>query len=169
MDSPFDRYIRGDKQAMNDMQIKGFNLFMGKAKCGTCHFPPYFNSLLPPLFDVSETEVLGTPRTDQLQRPARDNDLGRYDLYQIRFYQQAFKTPTVRNAQKTAPYMHNGAFKSLETVLEFYNKGGGNGIGLTTAEQTLPDEALSLTPSEMHQIIQFINALTDDSKDFSAN
>jgi cytochrome c peroxidase len=122
MDSPFDRYLRGDKQAMTDTQIKGFNLFMGKAQCGTCHFPPYFNALLPPLFDVSETEVLGTPLTDQLHAPTNDNDLGRYDLYQIRFYRQAFKTPTVRNAQKTAPYMHNGAFNTLETVLDFYNK-----------------------------------------------
>ncbi|HEX5154682.1 MAG TPA: cytochrome c peroxidase [Parafilimonas sp.] len=169
MNSPFDRYVRGDKQAMTGTQIKGFNLFMGKAQCGTCHFPPYFNALLPPLFDISETEVLGTPLTDQLKTPTDDNDLGRYDLYQIRFYRQAFKTPTVRNAQKTAPYMHNGAFNTLETVLDFYNKGGGHGIGLETEAQTLSDQALNLTSPEMQQIIQFINALTDDPKSFSAN
>ena len=135
---------------------------MGKAQCGTCHFAPYFNSLLPPLFDNSEIEVLGTPGTDQPSTPTYDNDLGRYDLYHIRFYRQAFKTPTVRNAQKTAPYMHNGAFKTLQSILDFYNRGGGNGIGLKTEVQTLNDHALDLTSTEQDQIIQFINALTDD-------
>jgi cytochrome c peroxidase len=161
MDSPFDRYLAGDTKAMSTAQVKGFNLFMGKAQCGTCHFVPYFNSLVPPLYNISETEILGTPQNDLLVKPTADNDLGRYNLYPVRYYRRAFKTPTVRNAQMTAPYMHNGAFKSLKSVLSFYNKGGGNGIGLLTDEQTLSSQPLELSDIEMNQIAEFINSLTD--------
>jgi len=161
LNSPFDRYISGDKKAMTPAQVKGFNLFMGKAQCGTCHFVPYFNSLVPPFYDISELEILGTTQTDNLKSPENDTDMGRYGLYQIKYYKQAFKTPTVRNAQKTAPYMHNGAFRTLEGVLDFYNKGGGNGLGLTVEEQTLPSKPLNLSAQESDQIIRFINSLTD--------
>jgi cytochrome c peroxidase len=130
--SAFDHYMAGNKSAMTPDQVKGFNLFMGKAQCGTCHFAPYFNSLIPPLFTVSELEILGTTKTDNLKKPEYDTDMGRYDLYQIHYYKQAFKTPTVRNAQKTGPYMHNGAFRTLDGVLDFYNKGGGNGPAIKT-------------------------------------
>ena len=162
MNAPFDRYIRGDKDAMTATQIKGFNLFTGKAQCGTCHFMPYFNALLPPLYDVSEIEVLGTPLNDDLEHPKADPDRGRYDLYQIRYYQQAFKTPTVRNTAKTAPYMHNGGFKTLESLIDFYNRGGGRGIGLQVEAQTLSTQALQLTQDEINQLIQFIQSLTDN-------
>lgn len=162
MNSAFDRYISGNHRAMTTAQIRGFNLFMGKAQCGTCHFAPYFNSLTPPLYDVSETEILGTPRTDQLEKPQTDPDAGRYDLYPVSNYRQAFKTPTLRNVQRTGPYMHNGAFKTLKSVLDFYNKGGGNGIGLNNKEQTLPAQPLKLSDTEIEQIIQFMNTLTDE-------
>lgn len=162
LNSAFDHYISGNKQAMTPAQVKGFNLFMGKAQCGTCHFAPYFNSLIPPLYDISELEILGTTKTDNLKAPEYDTDMGRYDLYRIHYYKQAFKTPTVRNAQKTGPYMHNGAFPTLEGVLDFYNKGGGNGVGLNIAEQTLPSKSLNLSKEECGEIIQFINSLTDE-------
>lgn len=161
LNSPLDRYMNGDERAMTADQIKGFNLFMGKAQCGTCHFVPYFNSLTPPFYNVSELEIIGTTRTDNLTKPIADNDLGRYDLYRIKYYRQAFKTPTVRNAQKTGPYMHNGAFKTLESVMDFYNKGGGAGLGINIPEQTLPSKPLNLTKQESEQVIQFINSLTD--------
>ena len=161
LNSAFDHYINGDNKAMTPAQIKGFNLFMGKAQCGTCHFSPYFNSLTPPFFDKSELEILGTTKTDNFKKPENDTDMGRYKLYQIRYYKQAFKTPTVRNTQKTAPYMHNGAFKTLKSVLDFYNKGGGNGLGLNINEQTLASKPLNLSEEEINQIIQFINSLTD--------
>ena len=166
LNSTFDRYLQGNRNAMTNDQVKGFNLFMGKAQCGTCHFAPYFNSLVPPLYDISEVEILGTPKNDDFTKPEYDDDMGRFDLYKIRYYQRAFKTPTVRNAQKTAPYMHNGKFKTLETVLDFYNKGGGNGLGLVTADQTLPAKPLNLTKNECNQIIQFINSLTDNKNTF---
>jgi cytochrome c peroxidase len=161
MNSAFDHYIDGDVDAMSKSQIRGFNLFMGKARCGTCHFAPYFNSLAPPLYESSEVEVLGTPDSDDFDHPLNDDDMGRFDLYQVPYYRRAFKTPTIRNAEKTAPYMHNGGFKSLRSVLDFYNKGGGTGLRLNIPNQTLPSEPLNLSEKEMQDITQFINALTD--------
>lgn len=159
--SDFDKYINGDHKAMTPQQKKGFNLFMGKAKCGTCHFAPLFNGLLPPLYNSTEVEVIGVPKTDQLDKPVYDEDRGRYNLFPTRFYEKAFKTPGLRNVSETKPYMHNGAFNSLETVMDFYNKGGGNGIGLIHKNQTLSDEALNLSKEETENIISFMNSLTD--------
>jgi cytochrome c peroxidase len=167
LNSAFDRYLAGDRKAMTTAQIKGFNLFMGKAQCGTCHFAPYFNSLVPPYYEVSELEVIGTTKDDNFEKPDYDDDMGRFDLYKIHFYKQAFKTPTVRNAGKTAPYMHNGSFKTLESVLDFYNKGGGAGLGLNIPEQTLAAKALNLSKEECNQIIQFIHSLTDSKQTFN--
>ncbi len=161
MNSPFDRYIAGDQRAMTQDQIHGFNLFMGKAQCGTCHFAPLFNGLRPPLYDLTEYEALGVPAADDLHSPRQDGDSGRFGVYPIPFYQQAFKTPTLRNVAVTAPYMHNGSMRSLEKVMEFYNKGGGRGLGLTTPQQTLPAEPLHLSAKEIQQIILFLHALTD--------
>lgn len=161
MKSPFDRYIAGDQRAMTEDQIDGFNLFMGKAQCATCHFAPLFNGLRPPLYDLTEYETLGVPATDDLHSPRQDGDSGRFGVYPIPFYKQAFKTPTLRNVAVTAPYMHNGNMHSLEKVMEFYNKGGGRGLGLTTPQQTLPAEPLHLSAKEIQQIILFLHALTD--------
>jgi cytochrome c peroxidase len=163
MNSPFDNYINGEQTALTDRQINGFNLFMGKAQCGTCHFPPFFNSLLPPLFDLSEVEILGITTTDDFINPHLDPDLGRFDLYKMRYYKGAFKTPTVRNSAKTAPYMHNGSFKSLNKVLEFYNKGGGKGLGMAVEEQTLSSRPLNLSDHETEDIILFLESLTDSN------
>lgn len=159
--SPFDRYMNGDRKAMNPAQINGFNLFMGKAQCSTCHFAPVFNGLRPPDYQATDYEVLGTPLTDNLKRPQADPDMGRYVYYPTRYYKGAFKTPSVRNSARTAPYMHNGGFKSLQTVLDFYNKGGGQGIGLDIPEQTLAQYPLKLNKAEMKDIIAFLDALSD--------
>jgi cytochrome c peroxidase len=53
---------------------------MGKAQCGTCHFAPLFNGLIPPLYKLTEFEILGTTLTDDLEKPANDNDNGRFDF-----------------------------------------------------------------------------------------
>ena len=161
MNSAFDRYMAGDKHAMTAGQIRGFNLFMGKAQCGTCHFAPLFNGLTPPLYATTEFEVLGVPVTDDLARPRGDGDSGRYAILPIPYYRQAFKTPTVRNSAVTAPYMHNGSFHTLKKVIEFYNKGGGKGLGLVTPEQTLASEPLGLSAKEISEIEEFLRALTD--------
>ncbi|TKT91027.1 cytochrome C peroxidase [Dyadobacter frigoris] len=163
--SSFDKYMQGNKAALTENQISGFNLFMGKAQCATCHFAPLFNGLIPPLYTLTEFEILGTTKTDNLEKPENDQDEGRYHFRPIKFYKGAFKTPTVRNSAKTAPYMHNGAFKSLETLMEFYNQGGGAGMGLSVPSQTLSSAKLNLTEKEKNDIIAFLNALTDDLSD----
>jgi cytochrome c peroxidase len=159
--SRFDRYMQGNEAALTAAEIKGFNLFMGKAQCGTCHFAPLFNGLTPPFYDRTEFEVLGATRTDDLEKPEPDSDMGRYPLFPMDYYKQAFKTPTVRNAAATAPYMHNGAFKTLEAVIGFYNKGGAAGLKLPIDNQTLSPLPLHLTPEETAGIVSFIHTLDD--------
>lgn len=159
--SPFDAYIAGNRHAMNEAQIKGFNLFMGKAQCGTCHFAPVFNGLLPPYYERTELEVLGVPQKGSVRRPKADTDSGRYNFFAISFNNGAFKTSSVRNSAMTAPYMHNGAFKTLKEVIEFYNKGGGAGLKLSIENQTLSDKPLSLTRKEIRELVAFMEALTD--------
>ncbi len=161
MNSPFDQYMRGDHQILTNAQKNGFNLFMGKAQCGTCHFAPIFNGSTPPFFNRTEFEVLGVPGLSSSALNIYDKDLGRYENYPIDIYKRAFKTPTVRNTAKTAPYMHNGRYRSLSDVLDFYNKGGGAGIGLSSPEQTLSGKPLHLSKQEINDIIAFLGALTD--------
>ena len=162
--SAFDKYLGGNKTALTDNQKAGFNLFMGKAQCGTCHFAPLFNGLIPPFYSLTEFEVLGTTKTEDLVNPEYDTDEGRFVFRPIKFYKGAFKTPTVRNSAKTGPYMHNGAFNSLESLMEFYNQGGGAGLGLDFPTQTLSTGKLNLTDTEKMQIIKFLDSLTDDLK-----
>ncbi|SEP36097.1 cytochrome-c peroxidase [Niastella yeongjuensis] len=157
----FDQYLQGNTTVMTTQEINGFNLFMGKAQCGTCHFAPLFNGLTPPLYNLSELEVLGTTSSDNLEKPALDSDEGRLKIFPIAFYDKAFKTPTVRNVSATAPYMHNGAFKTLEAVIEFYNKGGAVGMGLPLPNQTLSAQPLNLSKEEVKDIVSFLHTLED--------
>ena len=160
-DAAFDRYMAGNRHAMTAEQQAGSNIFMGKAQCATCHFAPLFNGLIPPLYNRTEFEVLGVPANDDLLHPLADNDSGRLAFFPIDFYRGAFKTPTVRNTTPTAPYMHNGAFRTMEQVIDFYDKGGGNGIGLFVPNQTLSAVPLQLTDVEKKALIAFMDALTD--------
>ncbi len=159
--SRFDRYLHGPDTLLNVSEKRGFNLFMGKAQCGTCHFAPLFNGLVPPFYNLSELEVLGTLETDNLVKPRLDKDRGRIEIFPIEYYEGAFKTPTVRNASTTAPYMHNGAFRTLENVVEFYNKGGAAGLGVPIANQTLSAVPLNLSKQEVKDVVSFLHALKD--------
>ncbi len=159
--SRFDQYMRGNKSMLNDQEKLGFNLFMGKAKCGSCHFAPVFNGMAPPLFNKSEAEVLGVPAKPDTAHARIDADLGRYSLYNYPQYKYAFKTSTLRNISKTAPYMHNGVYQTLEQVVDFYNRGGGAGIGIELDNQTLSDAKLKLTKYECNAIVAFLKTLDD--------
>jgi len=161
LNSPFDKYMRRETDILPDAAKRGFNLFMGKAACGTCHFAPVFNGTVPPRYLESETEVLGVPATADFKHPTSDIDPGRAGIIKATALHQSFKTPTVRNAALTGPYMHNGAFTNLAEVLEFYNRGGGAGLGLAVPNQTLPADVLELTMEEKQDIISFIETLTD--------
>ncbi len=159
--SAFDQYVVGKTNTLPENVRRGFNLFAGKAKCATCHFVPLFNGTVPPVFDKSEFEILGVLEAHDTLRGTIDRDLGRMKIDRIELNKHGFKTPTVRNVGLTAPYMHNGAYKTLEDVLDFYNHGGGAGIGLDVPNQTLPADKLKLNKQEMSDIISFLHSLTD--------
>lgn len=167
-DSEFDRYMRFEKEAIDASVIHGFNLFMGKAACGTCHFAPAFSGLIPPGFDENETEVLGVPisRIDTLL----DDDPGRYGNgwkhEAAEHFRHSFKTMSVRNISLTAPYMHNGIFETLDEVMDFYNHGGGLGMGIDVPYQTLAADSLHLSQLEVDQIVDFMESLTDADFDY---
>jgi cytochrome c peroxidase len=160
LNSRFDEFMRGNKSVMNNDEINGFNLFMGKAKCATCHYMPLFNGTFPPRFIRIESEVIGVPETVKAKKI--DPDLGRYKVAKVESLKYAFKTPTVRNASLTAPYMHNGVFANLEQVMDFYRKGGGRGFDINMENQTLPFDSLKISGKEQEDIIAFIKCL--DSK-----
>ncbi|WP_212004542.1 cytochrome c peroxidase [Chitinophaga sp. HK235] len=162
LQSRFDLYMNGDTTALDHTEKKGFNIFMGKGKCGTCHFAPLFNGVAPPYFAEPESEVLGVPESNR-PHARLDKDPGKYILYNISIHRYAFKTPTVRNSALTAPYMHNGVFPTLELVIDFYDKGGGAGLGIAPPNQTLPAEKLRLTAQEKKALAAFMQALTDTS------
>lgn len=157
--SKFDNNINNLENTLTSQEIDGFNLFMGKAKCATCHFAPIFNGTIPPLYKETEFEFLGVPKS--VNNKKIDNDYGRFDVYKTPERKHFFKTSTVRNSSKTFPYMHNGIYNTLEEVLEFYNNGGGNGIGFNQERQTLPSDSLNLSQRETKAIIAFINTLED--------
>lgn len=157
--SRFDQYMRGNAQALNSSEINGFNIFMGKGLCGTCHFAPIFNGTVPPFFDKTEWEIIGTPATAENKR--LDEDPGRFGAAGMELHRYAFKTPTIRNVEYTAPYMHNGVFKTLEEVVVFYQKGGGAGHGYEVPNQTLPFDQLELTDEEVKDIVAFMKSTSD--------
>jgi cytochrome c peroxidase len=158
--SRFDRYMRGEEE-LTEKEKKGFNLFAGKGKCATCHYIPLFNGLVPPQFTETESEIIGTPGRNRSGKLIRDDDEGKYLFTRSDIHKFAFKTPTLRNAAITAPYMHNGVFKTIGEVLDFYNKGGGAGTHTAHPNETLPTDELHLTKKEMKSITAFIAALTD--------
>lgn len=156
-----DRYLRGENVALSDAERLGFNLFLGKARCATCHFFPIYNGFVPPQYEKVESEIVGVPKHPKTQNATLDPDPGRYMAFRKDGHRYAFKVPTVRNVALTAPYMHNGSFKTLEQVVDFYNRGGGRGIGISLDTQTLPEQPLNLSPVEQTALVAFMNALTD--------
>ncbi|MGO4292736.1 cytochrome-c peroxidase [Chitinophaga sp. RAB17] len=159
LNSRFDKYVRGDHSQMSTTEIKGFNIYMGKARCGSCHFAPLFNGAVPPRFNRSEMEVIGVPVDKNVKKI--DPDKGGYLQHPAWPNLYAFRTPTLRNIALTAPYMHNGVYSSLEEVIEFYDKGGGKGWGIVLPHQTLSEKPLKLTNEEKLQLISFLKTITD--------
>ncbi|WP_225901967.1 cytochrome-c peroxidase [Zobellia barbeyronii] len=158
-DSKFDKNMRAEEDSFTSEEKLGMNLFMGKALCATCHFMPLTNGTVPPFYAETEKEVIGVPETKENQ--TLDDDLGFYWRYNKPEHLGMFKTPTVRNAEFTAPYMHNGVYNTLEEVMDFYNKGGGGGMGFDLEHQTLPFDELDLTDEEQKAIIAFLKTLSD--------
>ena len=163
VNSRFDRAIQGDTLALTSEERHGYTLFMGKGGCGTCHFAPLFSGVTPPLYLNSDVEVIGTPKVPSLPSIV-DPDSGRARIDHLPIHLRAFKTPSLRNVAVTAPYMHNGSFRTLDDVMTFYERGGGLGSGARLANQTLGADSLHLSATERKAIVAFLGALTDTTR-----
>jgi len=163
-DSRFDRAMRGDTLAVTASERRGFTVFMGRGKCATCHFVPLLNGVVPPDYRAAEAEVIGVPATADTLHAKLDPDPGRARVEGVPNNEFAFKVPALRNIARTAPYMHNGVFKTLEQVVDFYDRGGAAGLGIRVASQTLSPAPLRLTPEEKRNLVAFLNALTDTTR-----
>src|SRR5258708_309831 len=149
--SPFDRFVRGELEALTPAQRRGFNLFRsGRTRCFECHGPPTFAN--------RDFKIIGVPDSDP-QQP----DFGRFEVTKGEGNKFAFKIPTLRNVVLNAPYMHNGRFKTLEEVLDFYAAGGGPGVGFKEPKVDDKIHTYSITSEEKQDLIAFLYSLTDES------
>ena len=142
VNAPLDRHLKGDSTALSDEAKKGLVLFMGKGRCGECHFgvnlaDDKFHALHVPENPEHQTD----PRIAVTRRFVAK--LARYEDYRSLTEDpgRSLITPTLREIGKTGPYMHNGIFTTLDDVIEFFDKGGGKGntvlkpLGLTDKEK----------------------------------
>ena len=140
--SAFDKYVLGSSDAMTDSAVRGMALFKGKARCILCHNGPNLTD--------NQFHNLGVPQIGPLKE-----DLGRYMVTRAESDKGAFKTPTLRSIQETAPYMHDGVFKTLEEVIDFLDQGGGNNPHLSSLIKSL-----GLAPEEKAELVEFLKSLT---------
>jgi cytochrome c peroxidase len=151
--SRFDRYAAGDGDALTPQEKRGLKLFLSpKTRCNECHGLPTFAN--------RDFKVIGVP--DPPDGPPDGHKAGA-ESGRGGGPNGAFKIPTLRNIALTAPYMHNGIFKTLEEVLDFYANGGGRGLGLKVPLQDDKIRKFKLTPQEKADLIAFLLALTDES------
>ncbi|HHT9118523.1 MAG TPA: cytochrome-c peroxidase, partial [Candidatus Hypogeohydataceae bacterium YC38] len=144
--SPFDRYkYAGEEGALSDLAKQGMGIFVGKGRCITCHqFTDRFA-----LFMDNNFHNLGVGMNKT------NPDLGRYGVTGKEKDKGAFKTPTLRNIALTAPYMHDGSERTLEAVVEFYDRGGTKNPYLDGAMQSL-----NLTQIEKAALVELMRSLT---------
>lgn len=136
-DAPYDRYKAGDKTALSESAQRGMELFFGKANCSACHSGPNFSDF------AFHNIGIGMDKAEP--------DKGRVVISKLGGDTGAFKTPTLREVARSGPYMHDGSLKSLEEVVEHYDKGG-------IANQYLDEEIfeLNLTDQEKADLITFM-------------
>ena len=137
-DSNYDRYKAGDSSALSESARRGLVLFEGKAMCIACHNGPDFTD-----YDFHN---IGLPITE---------DVGRAKITQKREDIRKFKTPTLREVARTAPYFHTGEFETLEQVIAYYNAGGGQDQYKDPLK-----EPLNLTEEEQLDLVEFLKSLT---------
>jgi cytochrome c peroxidase len=176
-DTPFDNYIRGDKNALSDQQKRGKKLFEGKANCIECHNgalvtdQKFYNLGVPPAFRWEEDglaqitfrfEQYAKGVTEEMYRKIKD-DAGLYYRTKQKSDMGKFRTPSLRYTLYTAPYMHNGAFYELSEVVEFYNEGGGKNDftdGTFGKNKTKLLKPLGLSEEEMEDLVAFIESFS---------
>lgn len=140
--SAYDRYVlEKDESALTPLQKKGLELFRGKANCASCHLGDAF----------TDSEFYNTG----ISQASRSDDKGRYTVTGDRKDLYAFRTPSLRSVNRTAPYMHDGSIETLEEVLHYYNRGGYPAHGNVL-------KPLGLTPEEKKAIVEFLKALDSE-------
>jgi cytochrome c peroxidase len=139
--SPFDRFISGERDALSPEQRGGLQIFRGKGNCTACHVGPTFTDER-------------FHNTGVAFRDGRLLDEGRFAVSRRAEDRAAFKTPTLREIARTAPYMHDGSIATLGEVVEFYDRGGTNDASLDPELRPL-----RLTPSEKQSLIAFLESL----------
>jgi cytochrome c peroxidase len=173
--SAFDRMLAGDDTAMSPSAIRGARLFVGKAACNECHRGSAFsdgkfhNIGCPQegehayATDVGHHSGVADVKADAFNRAGRfsdqSDDTHLRDLSVTDADLGAFKTPTLRNVAKTAPYMHDGVYGTLWDVVNHYNFGGATGAYAGTREATIAP--LLLDTSEVDDLVEFLRALSD--------
>jgi cytochrome c peroxidase len=140
-DSRFDRFARGDHGALTALEKEGLEIFNGKGHCTACHWGPYFSD--------GRFHNLGVPAKDP-----KNPDVGRYAVTNDPRDMGAFKTPTVRDAARRPPYLHDGSEKTLESLIDFYDRGGGKDPNLDPL--MVP---LGLSKHEKAALVAFIKSL----------
>ena len=146
--APYDRFVNGDRVALSAEAQVGLQLFRGKANCSACHIAPNFTD--EKLHDTGIAWKAAGATGSFLDEgrgaiTGRHEDLG------------AFKTPTLREVERSAPYMHHGSLASLDEVVEYYDR-GGNRHALLDPEL----RPLGLTLSEKHALVAFLKSLSGE-------
>ncbi|SIO50965.1 cytochrome-c peroxidase [Chitinophaga niabensis] len=145
--SPFDNWkFSDDPKAVSDAAKRGFQLFNGKGKCVKCHFGP----------DLTTNEF----RNIGLFNGKELNDSGRAAISGDKIETGKFKTPGLRNVAITAPYMHNGMFKTLREVIDFYNE-PDKFVTKAKDRDTILAQPLGLSEEEKNDLLAFLRSLTD--------
>jgi len=141
-DAAIDRYYAGDREALSPEARRGLDIFRGKGNCTACH--------LGPTFTDEQFHNTGVAWRDGSLR-----DLGRYLVTKNEFDRGAFKTPTLREVPRTAPYMHDGSIATLEEVVEFYERGGNRNPHIDGELRRL-----GLSDEEKQALVAFLRSLS---------
>lgn len=136
-DAPYDRFKAGDKTALSAAAQRGMDVFFNKGHCSACHSGHNFSD--------------GAFHNIGVGIKNAEPDLGRYAISKLLGDRGSFKTPTLREIARTAPYMHDGSLKTLEEVVEYYHVGGEANDQLD--EEIFP---LKLTDQEKADLVTFL-------------
>jgi cytochrome c peroxidase len=178
-DTPFDRYMMGDKSALEPDQVRGLALFQGKAGCIKCHNGPilsdqkYYNLGLPQEASFLEDPIKQITHRFQYFSKGVAEDKYRYGKHDLGLYFVSkrqedigkFRAAPLRYLEYTPPYMHNGTFDTLEEVVEFYNKGGEANwteytFGVDNKSKLI--KKLNLTDTEKKDLVAFLRSLSGE-------
>jgi cytochrome c peroxidase len=156
-DSSYDRFISGDRGALSSEQQRGLQVFRGKGNCTSCHVGPNFSDEKPHNTGVAWCPLAPSPGSEQTssEQVGTFADLGRFIVTGKDEDRGAFKTPTLREVSRTAPYMHDGSLATLEAVVDFYSDGGRKNPGIDAEIHPL-----NLAVEEKQALVAFLNALS---------